>query len=268
MHDFTNDLAQSVAEELCFKLENGKKHKLSKRTRHLSYVGNWYDGMKKFEAFDQVNALRTFLPLRLPETLLLRECKQLEKLPSEIGNLMELHCLDIRGSNSIKGMPSGVDDFCLSQLENVKVQDAWEAMLNEKHGIDNLKLQWSADFGSDKMSKEHEEQVLDILRPHKRLGQLTIENCGGAKFSAWITDFSFKNLLSLKLRDFKNCKSLPSTGKLPLLKDLSISGFNEVNEVGAESFGENQFATFVSLETLYFEDMLNWTEWDPCDDDK
>ncbi|XWS10666.1 hypothetical protein CRYUN_Cryun38cG0016800 [Craigia yunnanensis] len=368
MHDLMNDLAQLVAGEICSKLEADKHKKISYRTRHSSYVGSRYDRVKKFETFYQVNSLRTFLPLKLPEkdtcfltsfvldrllprlkclrvlslngywvtefsdffedlkhlryldlsstrikclpdslctlyqleTLILRECRQLEKLPSEIGNLMELHYLDISDSNSIKGMPSGVGkltnlqrlsnfilgecdgyhirelknlsnlrgDFCLMGLENVYGQNAWEANLNEKSGIDRLKLQWSTNFDNYIRNKEDEELVLDFLHPQKKLEQLIIENYGGAKFSAWIADSSFKNLMSLKLRNCKNCKSLPSVGRLPVLKDLLVSGFNEVNEVGVEFFGENQPNAFASLETLYFRRLPNWKEWDPCEGDE
>ncbi|XVF78544.1 hypothetical protein PTKIN_Ptkin14bG0142700 [Pterospermum kingtungense] len=364
MHDLMNDLAQLVAGKICFKLEGDKQQKISNRTRYFSYVRGKYDGVKKFDALDQVSALRTFLPLEtvshrsylsnvvlndllprlkclralslngysitelpdlfenskhlrylnfsgslikcLPgslctlyhlETLILRGCVQLEKLPSEIGNLKELHYLDIRGSYSIKGMHFGVGkltnlqrlsdfiigegeghhiremknlselrgDFCLSGLENVKGQDAREARLNEKSGIDRLTLKWCRDFESDR-SKEDEERVLNFLRPQKKLEQLIIENYGGAKFSAWIADSSsLKNLLSLELRNCRNCKSLPSIGRLPMLKDVLISGMNEVNKVGAEFLGENKPNVFASLETLHFEDMPYWKEWDPCE---
>ncbi|XVF78764.1 hypothetical protein PTKIN_Ptkin14bG0162200 [Pterospermum kingtungense] len=371
MHDLMNDLAQLVAGEICFKLGVEKLPKISYRARHSSYVCGEYDGVKKFEAFDQVSSLRTFLPLKmqrnewsecsfltnfvlddllsrlkclrvlslkgywitelpdffenlihlryldlsntgikcLPEslctlyhlvTLILRKCLKLEKLPSKIGNLLELLYLDISGENSIKGMPFGVGkltklqrlstfilgegdghhirelkdllnlrgDFCLSGLQNVKSQNAREAKLNEKSGIVMLTLKWSRDFDNDTRIEEDEERVLDFLCPHGKLKQLVIENYGGAKFSAWVADSSFKNMLSLELRNCRNCKLLPSIGRLPMLKYILISGFNEVKEVGVEFFGENQRNGFAALETLHFEDMPNWKKWDPCEGDE
>ncbi|TXG74972.1 hypothetical protein ES288_1Z030100v1 [Gossypium darwinii] len=360
--------AQVVAGEICSKLEGDKKWKFSNRTRHSSYIVGTYDTVKKFEAFDQVNSLRTFLPLmfsgyhrwafltnvflvdllprlgylrvlslsgyaitELPdvfenlkhlrylnfsnteieclpdslctlyhlETLLLRRCYKLQRLPSKMGNLVNLHYLDIRGANSIQRIPFRIDkltnlqrlsdfiiaegdgchirylkylsnlegDFRLSGLENVNGEDAGESKLYEKQGIDRLELHWRKKFDALR-NKEVEEWVLDSLCPPKKLEQLVIQNYGGAKFSTWIADPSFKNMLSLELYDCRNCKSLPSIGRLLLIKDLSISGLDQVHKIGAELFGENQSNAFASLESLRFDNMLNWEEWDLCEDDE
>ncbi|TYH74892.1 hypothetical protein ES332_D05G435100v1 [Gossypium tomentosum] len=234
------------------------------------------------------------------ETLILRGCSYLKNLPSKIRNLLNLHFLDIRGADSIERMPSGFDqltqlqtlsnfvigkgdgrliselknlsnlrgNFCLSGLENVNGEDAREAKLNEKLGIDGLELQWGTDLENSTRKTEVEERVLDFLHPPKMLEQLIIENYGGVKFSSWIADSSLKNLSSLKLRNCKNCKSLPSVGRLPLLKDLSIFGFDQVQKIGVELFGENQLNPFASLEILSFESLPNWKEWDTCEGDE
>ncbi|KAK8358400.1 hypothetical protein V6Z11_A04G017200 [Gossypium hirsutum] len=168
----------------------------------------------------------------------------------------------------LKNLSSLRGNFCLSGLENVNGQDAREAKLNEKLGIDGLELQWGADLENSTRKKEVEERVLDFLHPPKKLEQLIIENYGGVKFSSWIVDSSFKNLSSLKLRNCKNCKSLPSVGRLPLLKDLSIIGFDQVQKIGVEFLGENQLNPFASLEILSFESLPNWKEWDTCEGDE
>ncbi|MFQ6635735.1 hypothetical protein Gotur_010818, partial [Gossypium turneri] len=159
-------------------------------------------------------------------------------------------------------------DICLSGLENINGQDAREARLDEKEMIDRLVLHWSKKFEEDSGNTEDEEWVLDSLCPPKKLEQLVIENYGGAKFSTWIADSSFKNMLSLELRNCKNCKSLRSIARLPLLKDLSIGGLDEVHKIGVELFGANQSNAFASLETLHFESMPNWEEWDSCEGDE
>ncbi|TYH21148.1 hypothetical protein ES288_A04G019300v1 [Gossypium darwinii] len=264
-------------------LEGEKQQKFSRRSRHSAHVSDdWNHSVKKFEAFYQMTSLRTFLPLPLMvpryETLILRDCSELKNLPLKIGNLVNLHFLDIRGAGSIKRMPSGfhqltklkmLSNFVIGEgLENVNGQDAREAKLNEKLGIDGLELQWGADLENSTRKKEVEERVLDFLHPPKKLEQLIIENYGGVKFSSWIVDSSFKNLSSLKLRNCKNCKSLPSVGRLPLLKDLSIIGFGQVQKIGVEFLGENQLNPFASLEILSFESLPNWKEWDTCEGDE
>ncbi|TYH47107.1 hypothetical protein ES332_D11G388500v1 [Gossypium tomentosum] len=355
MHDLINDLAQVVAGEVCSKLEGDRKWKFSIRTRHSSYVASEYETVKRFEAFDKVNSLRTFLPFvfssyyqefyltdvmlvdllprlgylrvlslcgyhitELPdvleklkqlrylnfsytkikclpdslctlyhlETLLLKNCYKLQTLPSKMENLVNLQYLDISGASLIERMPVGIGSlinlqrlsdfvigegdghhigelkyllslggsFRLSGLENVNGEDAVDAKLNEKQGIDRLVLQW--------------EWVLNSLCPSKKLEHLVIQNYGGAKFCTWITDSSFKNMLSLELRNCKNCKSVPAIGRLPFLKDLLIGGLDEVNNIGVELFGENQSNAFPSLETLCLEGMSNLEEWDPCEDDE
>ncbi|XP_022717811.1 putative disease resistance protein RGA3 [Durio zibethinus] len=326
MHDLVNDLAQSVAGEICSKLEGDKRPQFSERTRHFSYIVDRYDGVKKFETIDKMRFLRTFLPFklssewfnyhlsntvladvlselrclrvlslkgycinelpnhfenlkhlcyldfsytvikRLPdslctlcnlEILILKGCKSLEMLPSKIGILVNLQHLDITSANLLKGMPFGIG------LENiVKAQDALEAKLTDKSGLDELKLKWSVDFDDATRHKEVEEEVLNFLRPHRGLKELTLKNYGGTRFPTWVVDPSFQNLLSLNLKNCKNCKSLPSIGKLPFLKDLFIGGMDEVMKVGVEFVGENKANAFASLERLCFQDMPKWKEWD------
>ncbi|XP_035541556.1 putative disease resistance RPP13-like protein 1 [Juglans regia] len=70
MHDLINDLAQSVAGDMCFRMEDrvgGNKHEnIPIKPRHSSYLGSGYDVAKKFEVFSKFRSLRTFLPLVLP----------------------------------------------------------------------------------------------------------------------------------------------------------------------------------------------------------
>ncbi|KAK8665410.1 hypothetical protein V6N13_005579 [Hibiscus sabdariffa] len=70
-------------------------------------------------------------------------------------------------------------------------------------------------------------------------------------------------MVSLRLRNYRFCQSLPPLGQLTSLKSLSISGFSGVFRVGDEFYGNGNTLTipFGSLEILRFEEMSEWEEW-------
>ncbi|XVF82338.1 hypothetical protein PTKIN_Ptkin16aG0038500 [Pterospermum kingtungense] len=234
------------------------------------------------------------------ETLLLRSCEKIEKLPPKIGILENLCHLDIAGAKLIKEMPSGIcnltnlralsnfivgqgealniremqnlsylkGQLSISELQNVnEAQHAWEAKVSSKPDLDDLELKWSEVFDEDLRKKEVETEVLKLLQPHQQLKALAIMYYAGIVFPSWIEDPSFKNMQSLKLEGCPNCKLLPAVGKLPLLKDLYIKGMSSITSVGKELYGENLANAFPSLEKLQFDDMAEWREWKACEFD-
>jgi hypothetical protein len=136
MHDLINDLAQWVAGDICFRMEdrigsiNGRR--LPKKSRHSSYLGGQYDSAKKFEAFFELPCQRTFLPLMLPirghcylthnvplQLLLKLQCLRLVslsgynivELPNSIGDLKHLRYLDL-SYTQIRGLPKSTTTLC------------------------------------------------------------------------------------------------------------------------------------------------------------
>ncbi|GLT96362.1 hypothetical protein SLE2022_139880 [Rubroshorea leprosula] len=226
------------------------------------------------------------------QTLLLSNCYQFSKFPSTIGNLIDLHHLDIMGTDSLKEMPRGIatlknlltlSNFMvgeanglmrLSDLKNFQqlqgklsildlqnvfdIQDAREASLGNIHGLDELLLEWTSDFSNSRDRSNGEMQVLDWLKPHSKLKSLKIVFYGGHKFPLWMGDPLFSNLSDLELKNCERCTLLPSLGLLPVLKSLSIEGMKAIQAVGPEFYGHG---TFPLLERLEFHNMFNWKKW-------
>nr|POF24776.1 putative disease resistance rpp13-like protein 1 [Quercus suber] len=218
------------------------------------------------------------------------------ELPTNMGRLVNLRHLDIRGTH-LKGMPIDVGklrslqnlsafyvgkekrsgssikelgelprlfgSLCISNLENVyQTRDAKEVNLKDKKGLSELELKWRRCH--ENYDSKHERDVLEQLYPHMNLKSLSIISYYGAEYPSWLGACSFSNMVSLKLDDCKYCSSLPPLGQLPSLKELSIEGLNRVSCVDSKFYGDGSCATnkpFKSLEKLTFRGMPEWKEW-------
>ncbi|CAI0461787.1 unnamed protein product [Linum tenue] len=249
-----------------------------------------------FIMHDLVNDLAKRLPATICklynlQTLILFECKELVVLPTNMGRLINLLHLDIRGTN-LKNMPPqigqlrkllrlsdfvvGIQGDCsikelgelqhlqeqlrICSLQNVTIpRDALQANLKGKKNIKKLKLEWDNGDG-DFMS--HME-VLEQLQPHRNIESLSIDGYGGSRFPAWVGDFYYSNMVSLKLTGCWQCSSLPPLGQLVSLEDLWITGFDQLVVVGPDVYGNclTKKPPFASLKSLTFELMPKWQEW-------
>lgn len=130
MHELMKDLAQFVSGEICFRLEDKLNDrnpcKVFEKARHSSYVRGKRDVFTKFEAFNGLECLRTFLPLDpvgetgvgylankvlsdlLPNLRCLRVLSfngyRITELPDSIGTLRHLRYLDL-SHTAIKCLP-------------------------------------------------------------------------------------------------------------------------------------------------------------------
>ncbi|CAL5380195.1 unnamed protein product [Camellia sinensis] len=254
--------------------------------KHLRYLNFSYTNIQTVP-----ESLGTLYNL---QTLMLRGCPELRKLPANMGNLINLRHLDMIDSNSLEEMPRGIDKLtslqtlsnfivmkdngfriselgnlihlggklCISGIENVvDPLDARRVCLNDKQGIDVLTMVWSSESLDGLRNEMVETEVLDILKPHKKLKELYIRGYHCMSFPTWIGDPLFSNMVCMKLQNCKNCTSLPPLGQLPSLKDLHIEGMSAVKRVGCEFYGQHCAKTFPLLETLCFENMLEWQDW-------
>ncbi|XP_015871313.3 putative disease resistance RPP13-like protein 1 [Ziziphus jujuba] len=233
----------------------------------------------------------TICSLSKLQTLLLSNCRNLTRLPTNITSLSQLRHLDITNT-CLAEMPlqmsrmrnlqslsdfvvgkysgSGIEELKelqhlhgtlrISGLQNVgDVGKVIQANLKDKQYLCELGLRWRGD--TDDSLKERE--VLDSLRPHTKLKKLIVKFYGGTRFPDWIGDGSYSNMVSMHLKDCKNCYILPPLGELPSLRYLEIIGFDSVMRIGPEFYYNSSSMTkpFRRLEILRICSMLEWQEW-------
>ncbi|XP_058108830.1 disease resistance protein RGA2-like [Magnolia sinica] len=154
-------------------------------------------------------------------------------------------------------------------LEKVKSrEEAREAEVYKKQKLYALSYEYRGDEALDDDAVKRMEDVLEILQPHTNLKKLNIHGYRGWKLPKWIEDPVFSNLVEVMLFSCDKCKQLPGLGKLPSLKYLDIWGMEEVRKVGGEfswddnNDGSGGVVSFPKLQTLFFQNMSNWEEWE------
>ncbi|XP_058222893.1 putative disease resistance RPP13-like protein 1 [Rhododendron vialii] len=227
------------------------------------------------------------------QIIILRNCKNLNKLPANTSNLINLRHLDLTGANSLQEMPpkrgeltclqtlsnfiisqdegSTINELknlihlrgtlCISGLENVAdALDANRANLKDKQGLDVLLMKWRNILDNSRNGSV-ESKVLDMLRPHNKLKELTIIGYHGLTFSTWVGNSWFCNMVSLKFQNCENCISLPPLGQLPSLENLHIQGMKAIENIGLEFYGLGHSNPFPALQILTLENMPKWKDW-------
>ncbi|XP_050209627.1 putative disease resistance RPP13-like protein 1 [Mercurialis annua] len=121
MHGLINELAKNVSGNFCCRLDGDDSSKVTKTTRHLSYVRIENDSAKKFEGIYEARSLRTFIlvewacidnevmqdllfKFRKLRVLSLSQYRSVSELPQSIGYLKHLRYLDL-STASIKKLP-------------------------------------------------------------------------------------------------------------------------------------------------------------------
>ncbi|KAM4113676.1 hypothetical protein ACJW30_04G013900 [Castanea mollissima] len=239
------------------------------------------------------------------QTFRIEDCQNLKELPEDLKNLINLRHIyfDFDGYRSSQ-MPKDLGQLtCLQtlqyfnvgqgtgfqieelgrlnqlkgkldihSLEHVKDKEASKnAKLEEKAKVYELGFYWS---WNREGNHNNDEEVLEGLQPHQYLKSLTIARFGGEKFPSWMLTshdardgfLLYDNLINIKLFGCKKCEVLPTLGLLPCLRNLYISGMDNVRSIGTEFYGNYNDGgyhkiLFPSLESLQLESMPNLVEW-------
>ncbi|XP_073000476.1 putative disease resistance protein RGA1 isoform X2 [Typha latifolia] len=255
MHDLFHNLATLVSKEDCFRIENDQVQEIPSTIRRLyvSDVNTWEKSkdihkqknlrtliISEVPTISVTNLLRVarvkFKKLRV----LILSGRGIHRLPHSIGDLKHLRYLDLQGCEvgrltslqtlpkfDVKKKKKGYDigqlknmnelhgSLTISSLENIESKEkAVEANLKDKEHLESLRLIWKNDNESDSR-RDLDREVLEGLRPHCYLINLSIEGYQSPMYPSWLLQPDC--LHNLRSVEFKNCTSLEV---LPPMSDL------------------------------------------------
>ncbi|XP_022631418.1 putative disease resistance protein RGA4 [Vigna radiata var. radiata] len=160
--------------------------------------------------------------------------------------LAELHSLNLGGRLRIIG------------LENVPNEwDAKEANLIGKKELNILHLSWDGN-ANPKGSNVSVERVLEALEPPSTLKSFQMYGYQGRQISSWMRNKAvLRDLVDVRLSNFRNCEELPPLGKLPHLKRINVRGMKNVKWIDGETYDGVEEKAFPSLEEVRMDNLPN-----------
>ncbi|CAN1343887.1 Putative disease resistance RPP13-like protein 1 [Linum perenne] len=143
MHDLINDLAEFESRSICFKLDGNLEETNScSKVRYSSFNRHTYDLLPRFEVFNNMKNLRSFLPLPMPLTIYKRYFLSNKMLFELIPKLRYLRVLSLAGYK-LEKLPEMI--FALEHLRylNLSYTDivSLSELVGELVNLQTLRLQ-------------------------------------------------------------------------------------------------------------------------------
>ncbi|XP_030540854.2 putative disease resistance protein RGA4 [Rhodamnia argentea] len=227
------------------------------------------------------------------QTLNLQGCSALEELPRDIGKLVNLRNLDIDHCYSLSYVPHGLEHLSslnrltrfilpkgkalaksysrLGELKGLNdlsgslsienlghsrdaLEESREANLAGKRSLESLILGWHyLDIHDAEIT---DEALLEELRPHSNLQQLTISGYEGKSFPSWMMDNrvdSLPNLVEVRLLRCGRIEHISQLGQLSHLKSLELWGLTELEDIESDQSptSTTPFPSLLKLEIRY-----------------
>ncbi|KAK3130839.1 hypothetical protein QOZ80_6BG0498660 [Eleusine coracana subsp. coracana] len=214
----------------------------------------------QFDLLESINKLTNLVHVTVEKAYVL--------MLSSTHNLPSVECAGEFHVDKAEGSLLGLRDLnilrgqlAIMSLDKIKCrEEAYKGHLHLKKHVTKLELQW----GSCKCASDTSWgfEVLDALKPHPDLEELTISGYPGARSPSWLDSGWLSRVQLICLRDCRRWEVLPPLGDLPLLKILEVRRMEELKTLGQELFG---CAGFPNLETLLLE-RLPKLEWCHIDD--
>ncbi|KAF6164891.1 hypothetical protein GIB67_017094 [Kingdonia uniflora] len=225
---------------------------------------------------------------------MLNDCCRLCELPQGMGKLVNLRHLGIECTDKLEFLPQGIgrmrslrslskfivgggckieesknlnlrqQKLKIKRLERVTNKDeAIEAKLKNKQYLRDLRLFFEWNDSLERSEVERIEGVLEGMKPHSNLNELTIMSYIGSKFPRWMMSGTVLSNLCILFVNQCNCMQLPF---LESLENLQILSMPKVKWIGSEFLGidssDGVERSFPKLEILRFDTMDNLEEWD------
>ncbi|XP_015694381.1 disease resistance protein RGA2-like isoform X2 [Oryza brachyantha] len=166
----------------------------------------------------------------------------------------------VQGLEVLKDMDELQEFLIIKSLENVSNKnEATNAQLVNKSQISRLKLQWGPNIDS---KSDEESDVLNALRPHPGLEELTLGGYPGCKSPSWLDSKWLSRLKHINIYDCTCWKLLPPLGDLPCLRELHIDTMNALECIGTSFYGDAGFPSLITLGLTELPELEDWSSVD------